>query len=241
MPGSTVRPEAGRGPLPLLLDGVAVVHRRAGETPFRALSIDRLEIPPGAHVGLSGPSGAGKSTLLHLVAGLLAPTEGAVRWGETRLDRLGEGARDRWRRETVGFVFQDFHLIDELSVRDNVLLPARFADFRLAAGLAERARRLVERVGLADPARRAGRLSRGERQRVAVARALLLSPRLLLADEPTASLDAITAAEVAALLAEVAREAGATLLVAAHDPALLARLDAVHRLVGGRLAVEAGP
>lgn len=234
MPSIAVAPEAPAPVEALILDAVGVVHARKGQAPFEALRLDRLEIAPGALLGVSGPSGAGKSTLLHLVAGLTTPTEGAITWGTTRLDHLGEGARDRWRRETVGFVFQDFHLVDELSVLDNVLLPARFAAFRAAPQIRARAHALIERVGLADPARRAVRLSRGERQRVAVARALLMAPRLILADEPTASLDAANGHEVASLLVASARESGATLIVAAHDRDLLARMDRVVALRAGR-------
>ena len=229
---------ADRPPEPLRLERLVVDHRRRGEAPFRALDIDALDVAPGARVGIAGPSGAGKSTLLHLVAGLTTPTEGAVAWGATRIDRLGEAARGRFRRETIGFVFQDFHLVDELSVLDNVLMPARFCGFRVSEPTRARAAGLIARTGLDDPRRRAAKLSRGERQRVAVARALLFAPRLILADEPTASLDAAAGRAVADLLVEAATESGATLLVVAHDEALLARLDRVHRLKAGRLVGE---
>lgn len=238
MPNIAVAPEAPAPAETLTLDAVAVVHARKGNAPFEALRLDRLDVAPATALGVSGPSGAGKSTLLHIVAGLALPSEGAVTWGATRIDRLGEGARDRWRRETVGFVFQDFHLVDELSVLDNVLLPARFAAFHAAPALRARAHALIERVDLADPARRAARLSRGERQRVAVARALLMGPRLILADEPTASLDAANGHEVADLLVASARESGATLIVAAHDRDLLARMDRVVALRAGHVDPE---
>lgn len=241
MPSIAAVPEAPAPVEALTLDAVAVVHGRKDAPPFEALRLDRLEVAPATALGVSGPSGAGKSTLLHLVAGLTTPTEGAITWGPTRIDRLGEGARDRWRRETVGFVFQDFHLVDELSVFDNVLLPARFAAFRAAPVLRARAEALIARVGLADPARRAGRLSRGERQRVAVARALLMTPRLILADEPTASLDAVNGHEIADLLVQTARESGATLIVAAHDRDLLDRMDRVVALRAGRRDEDTTP
>jgi putative ABC transport system ATP-binding protein len=161
-----------------------------------------------------------------------------VFWGDMRIDRMAEGARDRWRRETIGFVFQDFHLIDELSALDNVLLPARFGAFSLPAGARRRAGETLARVGVGNGGARVGRLSRGERQRVAVARALFARPRLILADEPTASLDDGNAADVADLLVETAGEIGASLLVASHDARLLARMQQRRRLVGGRLAAE---
>lgn len=225
------------GPERLALDGVSVVHRGRG-APFTALAIDRLEVAPGERLGVAGPSGAGKSTLLHLVGGLIGPTTGTISWGTTRLDGLGEGASDRWRRETVGFVFQDFHLVDELSIFENVLLPARFSAMRAASAVRERARELIARMGLSDPDRRVAVLSRGERQRVAVARALIGRPRLLLADEPTASLDAENGAAIAELLVATARESGATLIVAAHDRPLLDRLDRVLTLVAGHPLTE---
>ncbi len=221
----------------LTFDAVTVDHARRGEPPFRALDAVSLTLPPATVHGITGPSGAGKSTLLHLASALMRPTSGRVLWGDTDLATLPETARTRWRRDTVGFVFQDFHLVDELSVRDNVLLPATFAAARLSTEIRDRADALIARCGLADPARRAARLSRGERQRVAVARALLHRPALVLADEPTASLDADNGHAVADLLIEAARDSGATLLVVAHDAALLARLDRVHRLVAGRLEV----
>ncbi|MCE1236326.1 MAG: ABC transporter ATP-binding protein [Hyphomicrobiales bacterium] len=236
MPNTAAVPEAPAERL--TLDRIAVVHTRKGASPFTSLAIDRLDVPAGRSLGVSGPSGAGKSTLLHVVAGLESPSAGSIRWGETRLETMGEGARDRWRRAIVGFVFQDFHLVDELSIFENVLLPARFASFRASAEARARAGSLIERVGLADPQRRAAVLSRGERQRVAVARALIGRPRLLVADEPTASLDAENGAAIADLLIEATREIGATLLVAAHDRALLDRLDRELRLVAGRPVAE---
>jgi ABC-type lipoprotein export system ATPase subunit len=216
-----------------------LVARGAGADTARILDVERLELAAGASLGLSGPSGAGKSTLLNLVAGLLRPQRGAVTWGDRRIDRMDEGARDRWRRGTVGFVFQDFHLIDELPALDNVLLPARFSAFSLPAGARSRAAELLARVGVKNGKSRLGSLSRGERQRVAVARALFARPQLILADEPTASLDDENAGAVADLLVETARETRASLLVASHDARLLARMDARRVLVGGRLAQEA--
>jgi putative ABC transport system ATP-binding protein len=200
-----------------------------------AARADRLEVAPRTLLGISGPSGSGKTTLLHVLAGLLTPSSGQVRWGEDDLVMLGEGARDRWRRGHVGLVFQDFHLIPELSARDNVLLPLWFGGWRAGADMIGRATALLTQVGLPDPQRRAAVLSRGEQQRVAIARALLGRPAILLADEPTASLDAETGAVVANLLTQAARETGATLIVVSHDPSLLARMDLVRRMEKGVL------
>lgn len=226
---SSASPEgpAGSGARALQLSGVTLHHRGGDGQPFRVLDIPDLKIAAGEHVGLRGPSGSGKTSLLHLVAGLIAPDSGSVSWDSRIVSTLPVAVRDRWRRETIGFVFQDFHLIPELDVQANITLPATFAGWRI--GLAEhgRATALARHMGLADLRRRASVLSRGEQQRVAIARALFNRPALILADEPTASLDAAHAREVAALLTEVASEVGATLICASHDAALLARMGRV--------------
>jgi putative ABC transport system ATP-binding protein len=220
---------------PLILDGVTVMVTEAAAGATRILEIAQLAIAPGERVGIAGPSGAGKTTLLQVLAGLVAPTTGAVRWGAEDISRLPEAARDRWRRATVGLVFQDFALVPELDALANILLPATFDHWRAPAALRVRAAALLQRVGLPVTHRRVERLSRGEQQRVAVARALLREPALILADEPTASLDAETAGPVADLLIDVARERRASLVVVSHDAGLLERLDWVVRLDGGRV------
>ena len=171
-----------------------------------------------------------------MLAGLLKPDSGAVLWGETDIAALPEGARDRWRRETVGMVFQDFQLIPELSAVRNVLLPATFNSWTVDRSLRARALTLLREMGIARPDTLAGALSPGEQQRVALARAMLARPRLILADEPTASLDRATAATVTDLLQDTVRRSGATLIAVSHDEALLDRMQ--HRLVlnAGRIA-----
>ncbi|RDJ21975.1 ATP-binding cassette domain-containing protein [Bosea caraganae] len=211
----------------LHLHGVTLDHRGGDGRPFRVLDIPDLTISAGARIGLRGPSGSGKTSLLHLVAGLLVPDAGTVAWDGKSVSALPVSARDRWRRETIGFVFQDFHLIPELDVAANITLPATFSAWRIDRAHHERAAALAERMGLGDLRRKARVLSRGEQQRVAIARAVLNRPALILADEPTASLDAAHAAEVGSLLVEVAAEAGATLICASHDAALLARMNDV--------------
>jgi ABC-type lipoprotein export system ATPase subunit len=212
---------------PLRLTGVRLDHRGGDGRPFRVLDIPELTVPAGARIGLRGPSGSGKTSLLHLVAGLIVPDAGTVTWGEDTVSALPLSGRDRWRRQVIGFVFQDFHLIPELDVAANITLPATFSTWRIDQADHERAAALATRMGLGDLRRKARVLSRGEQQRVAIARALLGRPALILADEPTASLDASHAAEVGALLVEVAAEAGATLICASHDAALLARMESV--------------
>lgn len=218
----------------LALQGVTVTVAEAGRL-NRILDVPNLVVAPGEALGVAGPSGAGKTSLLHAIAGLVAPSSGHVSWGETVTSTLSETARDRWRRETVGLVFQDFALVPELDVLGNILIPATFDHWRTPPDLARRALALAERVGLnASLKRRVALLSRGEQQRVAIARALLRQPALVLADEPSASLDAENGALVADLLIEVVRERGATLIVVSHDELLLGRLDRVIRFAAGR-------
>lgn len=202
-----------------------------------ALSIPDFGLASGAHLALRGPSGSGKTTLLNMLTGLARVPEGRVDWDGTDLATLGEGARDRWRAANVGLVMQDFHLFPGLSALENVLLPRRLRWRGIGTGTREEALRLLDRTGVPRPEQRVETLSRGQMQRVAVARALLSRPGILVADEPTASLDEEAGAAVGALLTEVAREAGATLLVATHDPRLLDRIGQVARLESGHLAV----
>ena len=225
----------GPGPEPtpgaLAVEGLVIAFPGVGPV----LDVPRLALAAGEAVAVEGPSGAGKSSLLHALAGIERPEAGSVRWGAAALWAMPARARDRWRRERLGLVFQDMHLLDGLSALDNVLLPLLFDHARAPRVLRDRAGALLAALGVAGPRRRAAVMSRGERQRVALARALLRRPVVLLADEPTASLDAASGTMVGDLLLRTAAEAGATLVVATHDPALLARLPRRLRLRGGRL------
>ncbi|WID98224.1 ATP-binding cassette domain-containing protein [Bosea vestrisii] len=224
---------------PLRFSGIQVDHRDGDGRPFRVLDVPDFAVPPGALIGLRGPSGSGKTSLLHLAAGLFSPDAGSVDWGDIAVSSLPGGKRDRWRRETVGFVFQDFHLVPELDVLANITLPASFSRWRRTDSQISHATALAHRMGLTDLRRRAAVLSRGEQQRVAIARALFNEPALILADEPTASLDPAHAAEVGTLLVEIAAESGATLLCASHDQALLARMQHVVAIGDGPLLLKA--
>jgi putative ABC transport system ATP-binding protein len=179
------------------------------------LSFPDVDVPQGGTLLLQGRSGAGKSTWLALVAGLLTPGAGQLRVAGQDVAQLRGGARDRWRGRTIGFLPQQLHLSDALSVERNLALAF------FAAGLTEdpaRVRAVLDALGVAGLAHRLpGRLSGGQAQRVALARAILLQPRVLLADEPTASLDDEAAAAALALLREAAARCGATLVVATHD------------------------
>jgi putative ABC transport system ATP-binding protein len=201
-----------------------------------ALAIPSLTLVAGARVAITGPSGSGKTTLINILTGLERARQGQVLWDSTDLAQLSEGARDRWRAQHVGLVMQDFHLFPGLSALENVLLPQRLSHWRLPPALRAEGLRLLDRVGIPRPDQPVETLSRGQMQRVAVARALLARPKILVADEPTASLDREAGAAVADLLLELAAEAGATLIVASHDPRLTDRLDRHLHLDGGQLA-----
>jgi putative ABC transport system ATP-binding protein len=202
-----------------------------GQAPF--LRLPRLEVAAGSVVALVGPSGAGKSTLLFLLAGLERVTRGSLRWADRDLATMGERERDLWRRRSLGLVFQDFQLVGELTALENVLLPVTFARWSVPRATRERAKELLDRLGVQRAEARSRSLSRGEMQRVAVARALLGRPEVILADEPTASLDSANEAAVSDLLLEAAREQGATLIIATHHHAVRARADRIIELSHG--------
>ena len=190
------------------------------------LSVDQLEVAPGTRVCWVGPSGSGKTTLLHLVAGILLPDEGRVWTCGIELSHLSEAARRDFRIARVGLVFQDFALLDYLTVLDNILLPYRISEaLRLDDAAKTRAASLATEVGLGDKlARRPHELSQGERQRVAACRAIVTQPELVLADEPTANLDAENGARVLDVLEGHAKKHNATLVVVSHDPLVKSRL-----------------
>ena len=192
-----------------------------------ALRIQKLRVEPAERLSLTGPSGSGKTTLLQLIAGIHTPLRGSVKALDTRVDDLEQAQRRRFRIQSIGLVFQEFELLDYLSVLDNILLPFRISGaLRLNGAARERAHELAGRVGLADKVSRlASRLSQGERQRVAVCRALVTQPRLLLADEPTGNLDAENRDRVVDVLLGYARESQATLIAVTHDRELHARFD----------------
>lgn len=194
-----------------------------------------FRLAPGERLTIMGPSGSGKSTLLAVIGGLEPPSAGTVRLDGADPYSSDAAIRAVFRNRRIGFVFQDHHLLGGCTALDNVLLPA-LAQGRVPPDLVVRGRRLLDRVGLGARAmHRPAELSGGERQRVAVARALLLSPRLVIADEPTGQLDSRAAADVAALLLELAAEAGGMLIVATHSDALASRVGGVRRLRDGRL------
>ena len=202
----------------------------------RALTVlDRvsLDVARGDAVAVVGPSGSGKSTLLGLIAGLDAPTEGAIVVAGVDVTRLPEAALARFRLETIGYVFQSYHLIPTLTAAENVAVPLELAGVRRVA---ERAHALLAQVGLGERAHHYPvQLSGGEQQRVALARAVALDPALLLADEPTGNLDSATGAGIIDLLFALNGERRSTLVLVTHDGALAERADRVVSLRDGRV------
>jgi ABC-type lipoprotein export system ATPase subunit len=195
-----------------------------GEALVRAVDDVDLEVANGEALAVMGPSGCGKSTLLHLLGGLDRPTSGELWLGKRRIDQLSEHALAELRRHDVGFVFQAFHLMDELTAQENVELPALLAG-RSPRQARRRARQLLDQVGLADRGDHLpSALSGGQRQRVAIARALANEPRLVLADEPTGNLDSAAALEVLRLF-ESLHAGGLTLVVVTHDERTAATAD----------------
>ena len=212
---------------------------REGDSERAVLSDVSVAIESGEIAVLVGRSGSGKSTLLNLIAGIDRPTSGRVVVDGTDLTALDEDARTRFRRRRIGFVFQFFNLIPLLTVEENLLLPLELNGMAGAAGVV-RARGLLERVGLGGRgASLPDRLSGGEQQRVAIARALVHEPALILADEPTGTLDAETAAAVLALLDGLAREAGTTVVMVTHSREVVGVADRIFAVQRGRLVEQA--
>jgi putative ABC transport system ATP-binding protein len=194
-----------------------------------SLQIDQLCLADKEHTALIGPSGCGKTTLLNILAGVLLPHAGTVQVADEAVTQLSDARRRDFRIRKLGLVFQNFELLDYLNVRDNILLPLRVGrGLSVTPALRERAKELAARLNIADKLdRHPPQLSQGERQRVAVSRALLLQPSVILADEPTGNLDPANKFVVLDLLLDYVRESGATLLTVTHDRELLERFDRV--------------
>jgi putative ABC transport system ATP-binding protein len=209
-------------------------HYGRGEALVRAVDEVDLEVAAGESLVVVGPSGCGKSTLLQLMGGLDLPTSGEVWVGGLRIDRTSERARARLRRDQIGFVFQDFHLMEDLTAVENVELPALLAG--TPSGAARRAATtLLDAVGLADRLRhRPTELSGGQKQRVSIARALVNRPTVLLADEPTGNLDSAATTEVLRLFDRL-RADGQTLVVVSHDKRTAATADRIVSMRDGAL------
>ncbi|HMD93276.1 MAG TPA: ABC transporter ATP-binding protein [Trebonia sp.] len=208
-----------------------------GDGLVRAVRDVGLDVQNGETVAVMGPSGCGKSTLLHVLGGLDRPSRGEIRLAGQRLDQMGERGLARMRRDAVGFVFQAFHLMDELTAVENVELPALLAG-RSPRKARTKALELLDRTGLADRARfLPSALSGGQRQRVAVARALANDPLIVLADEPTGNLDSAATLEVLRLFDDL-HNAGQTLVIVTHDSRIAATADRLITMRDGEFTDE---
>jgi putative ABC transport system ATP-binding protein len=216
------------------LRGVSKTYARGGET-VRVLENLDLEVPSGSYEALMGPSGSGKTTLLNLIAGLDRPSDGSVEVAGKRLEGMGEGGLAKWRSSTIGFVFQSYNLLPVLTAAENVELPLLLTNLG-SADRKKRAQTALRVVGLEDRTSHYPRqLSGGQEQRVAVARAIVNDPRLIVADEPTGDLDRKAADEILALLEKLNTQLGKTIFMVTHDPAAAERAKIIRRLDKGRL------
>lgn len=206
-----------------------------GKNQLTVLSQASLQIPAGQFVALLGRSGSGKSTLLNLIAGIDTPTEGTIRIGNQNLTQLSEKERTLFRREQIGFIFQSFNLIPTLTVQENLALPLELNP-RQSLNPSEAILNLLQELGLSERFESfPDRLSGGEQQRIAIARALIHQPSLVLADEPTGNLDETNSAIVVALLEKLVRQAGKTMLVATHSESMAAHADRVLSIHEGQI------
>ncbi len=217
---------------------VVVTHQLTKKYPGGVLALDRvcLEVHQGEWVALTGPSGSGKTTLLNLIGGLDTPTSGEILVCNVPINRLRESERARFRRERVGFIFQQFYLVPYLSAVENVML----AQYLHSLPDEKEAIYALEQVGLGHRLHHLpSELSGGEQQRVCIARALINEPDILLADEPTGNLDEASEEVVLEILSEIHRS-GRTIILVTHDPKVASRADRILRLEHGRLSVNEG-
>jgi ABC-type lipoprotein export system ATPase subunit len=214
-------------------------HFRMGREVVRALDGVDMTIPRGAFVALTGPSGSGKSTLLYLLGGLDRPTAGQIRVGPQELGQLDESALAVFRRDKIGFVFQQFNLISTMTASQNVQFPMIFAG-RSEGQRRSQALKMLKRVGLGQRTNhKPTEMSGGQQQRVAIARALVNDPEILLADEPTGNLDSKVGAEILTLFHELHKQ-GRTVILVSHDPAVIATIPTIYRMRDGRIAEVEG-
>lgn len=224
------------------LEGLCKQYPSAeGAAPLYILKEVTLDIAQGEAVAIIGPSGSGKSTLLNVLGTLDKPTTGKVTFAGRDLSQLDEQALAALRNREIGFIFQSHHLLPQCTVLENVLVPTLAAGSERGPDKVDRAKRLLERVGLGQRlSHQPGQLSGGERQRVAVVRALINKPKLVLADEPTGALDRASADNLAQLLVELNKEEGVTLIVVTHAPDLAKKMQRILELQDGKLAEKKG-
>lgn len=202
------------------------------------LDVPQFALAPGTSLGIRGPSGAGKSTLLYALAGLLDNVDGRIVWGTTEISRLSPSQRASFRNQNIGMIFQDFLLFEELGAAENASISAMFSPRAQRKSLSLRAKTQLDRLGISSSPRDVTSFSGGERQRVAVARAIATDPDILLADEPTASLHREAADRLIQDLVALVKQGGKTLVAVSHDPAFLARMDRVIEIADGCISAS---
>lgn len=235
--------EAAKGPAAEVNISVKNLYKiyRVGETRVRALDGVEFDIYKGEFVAIVGTSGSGKSTLLNMLAGLEKPTRGEIRIGGTHIEKMTEKQLVTFRREKVGFIFQAYNLLNTMNAVENVALPLSFRGMPRRERL-KRARKYMELVGVGDQARHMpNQMSGGQQQRVGIARALVVNPQIIFADEPTGNLDSRTTMEVLRLMQRIVREQGQTLVMVTHDNNLASYADRRIRIVDGKIVgIETG-
>ena len=204
---------------------------------FSALKKISLEIKPGEFLSIVGPSGSGKSTLMHIIGLLDRPTSGKIYIEDQDISQLSDDSLSRLRNEFIGFIFQQFNLINKLTIEENILLPAIYCRKKLPYRQVDKAKELMDRFGILDKARSyPNKISGGQQQRVAIARALILSPKMILADEPTGNLDTKTGETILNLLEELNKKDGMVVIIVTHDPSVAKRTRRQIKIVDGEIA-----